>query len=280
MNQTIIKLTINQEQDYVESSFAKYWPLEIFTKKSAMIINQVIHNIVANCEFKFRNHRYYDTYDASAKKGGGFIRAAAPDVTVNEFGKIGLLLYNTSSLQTYLRASDSHTEKLASIMDKLGNEFKKYWRSHFVSADGEEENGILDIRTNPRSSSSEVLYHVTYDEYRVLYEFLKGRDKEKTIRNYGQTTYDEMIGKPINNQFVVTALMSLAEEQRKLKEEWSKKQDELRNICDQEIKDANAKYRTANSVLEEEYKAKIAELENQAAEMKKMNDVAESVAAD
>ena len=122
-------------------------------------------------------------------------------------------------------------------------------------------------------NGDDVAYEYRETDYRILYEVLKGRDVDKLKAKYDQVKWDEMIGKKVEDQFVISAIETIQNEIAKIAE-----------TRDNDLKNAEAEYRAESNRLwtknrenkeriTNEAMEKIKELQNQINEMMTMGSI-------
>ena len=122
-------------------------------------------------------------------------------------------------------------------------------------------------------NGDDVAYEYRETDYRILYEVLKGRDEDKLKAKYDQVKWDEMIGKKVEDQFVISAIETIQNEIAKIAE-----------TRDNDLKNAEAEYRAESNKLwtknrenkeriTNEAMEKIKELQNQINEMMTMGSI-------
>ena len=129
-----------------------------------------------------------------------------------------------------------------------------------------EYDGVLKFKIINRNGDG-VSYEYRETDYRILYEVLKRRDEDKLKANFDQVKWDEMIGKKVEDQFVISAIETIQNEIAKIAE-----------TRDNDLKNAEAEYRAESNRLwtknrenkeriTNEAMEKIKELQNQINEM-------------
>lgn len=241
------------------NTYRAYWPLGCYKKKTAILLNALTHWAVSKLDVKkqYKNFYRYDTnpFDTSEKVGGGLVVKTDPDITIDHLGEVGLHLNNAYKLSTFCRKASCQQERLSTIKEKFAYALKNMWKSTSV------ENAMT-VKTDPTADSSERVI-ISFEEYRALYEHLKERDKAKTIKAYGQKAYDEMIGEPLQDQFLISAIETIDEDKQRVDLEYTDKLLELDEMKNAELKKLNAKYAAMRESLLEEKKTKIDELNAQ-----------------
>lgn len=275
-----------------------YYNLHIHSYKSLLLLNYLL-------QYKYNTgNRKWRSYGSGRDsiKGGGFLIKAEPIMTVNTAGDVGIYFDNRWRLsRAFKGCNDSSQEMMTAIMTKMANELKQMWLAKF---DGSEDGTLYiaykDYAQLTTSTYSQNFYlqlpsdvqlvkypyeaneavseedkekdyiEITEYEYRSLYEFLKNRIKSNTIRKYGEEAYNTMIGKQIEDQFIISAIDVLkAEIQKTIKES----EDQYHMVAEernQKIEDLKSEYKMKLDEIEAAKESKILDLKNQILEMQKM----------
>ena len=243
--------------------------LGIHSEKAATLLNEVINWRIRTCNTK-ANKEYYNGVD-SLKGGGLFVKCNA-EVVISSIGEVGLKFKEAYGeyIKRYIRAVSAPAEINKAIKDKIANELKKFWMAY--SKYLKEHDGVLKFKITNRNGD-DVSYEYRETDYRILYEVLKGRNTDKLKEKYDQVKWDEMIGKKVEDQFVISAIETIQNEIAKIAE-----------TRDNDLKNAEAEYRaefnrlwTKNKENKErianEAMEKIKDLQNQISDMMKMGNI-------
>lgn len=244
--------------------------LNIFSEKSANLLNEVINWRIGSCETKAR---VWGTPDEKDLKGGGLFVKCKAEIVITSIGEVALKFKETmrEDIKKYLRVAAGVDEQNKAIKDKLANELKKFWNAYSKSIN--MQGGTFKIKFMDQNGSVEKEFEYCETDYRVLYEVLKGRNIDKLKMKYSQSKWDEMIGKKLEDQFILTAIETI--------------QNEIAKIAatrDNDIKAAEEAYRSESNALWEKNKKnkerieneatdKIKNLQNQINEMMKMGNM-------
>ena len=243
--------------------------LGIHSEKAATLLNEVINWRIKTCSTK-ANKEYYNGVD-SLKGGGLFVKCNA-DVVISSIGEVGLKFKEAYGeyIKKYIRAVSAPAEINKAIKDKITNELKKFWMAY--SKYLKEYDGVLKFKITNRNGD-DVSYEYRETDYRILYEVLKGRNTDKLKAKYDQVKWDEMIGKKVEDQFVISAIETIQNEIVKIAET----RDNVLNNAEAEYraefnrlwtKNKENKERIANEAME-----KIKDLQNQISDMMKMGNI-------
>ena len=257
--------------------------LGVYSEKAAILLNEVINWKINICIEKYVEEKkacsvylpkYYDDDDFPVKGGGLFVKCNA-EVVISSIGEVCLKFKEVGDeyIKKYIRAAFGVDEMTKAIKEKIANELKKFWEAHSEEINNNE---MLKIKSTNESGEENVFEYREAD-YLVLYDFLKGRSIDKLKSKYDQTKLDEMIGKRVEDQFVITAIETIQNEIAKIAE-----------TCEDEIYNMEAEFReNCNKLLDmmskknEENKKRIADkgmekikdLQNQISEMIKMGNI-------
>ena len=243
--------------------------LGIYSEKAATLLNEVINWRIRTCSTKVCKE-YYNGVD-SLKGGGLFVKCNA-EVVISSIGEVGLKFKEAYGeyIKKYIRAVSAPAEINKAIKDKIANELKKFWTAY--SKYLKDHNGVIKFTFIDRNRDG-VAYEYRETDYRILYEVLKGRDVDKLKAKYVQVKWDEMIGKKVEDQFVISAIETIQNEIAKIAE-----------TRDNDLKNAEAEYRaecnrlwTKNKENKEritnEAMEKIKELQDQINEMMNIGSI-------
>lgn len=252
------------------SSYESITYLGIHSKKAATLLNEVINWRIRTCAAKAGKEYYYDGVDSL--KGGGLFVKCNCEVVISSIGEVGLKFKEAyrEYIKRYIRAVSAPAEINKAIKDKIANELKKFWMAY--SKYLKEHDGVFKFkRTNRNGDDIEYEYRET--DYRILYEVLKGRNVDKLKAKYDQVKWDEMIGKKVEDQFVISAIETIQNEIVKIAEtrdnDLNNAEAEYRAECNRLwTKTKENKERIANEAMK-----KIKDLQNQISDMMKMGNI-------
>ena len=243
--------------------------LGIHSEKAATLLNEVINWRIRTCSTKVCKE-YYNGVD-SLKGGGLFVKCNA-EVVISSIGEVGLKFKEAYGeyIKKYIRAVSAPAEINKAIKDKIANELKKFWMAY--SKYIKEHDGVIKLKITNRNGD-DVLYEYRETDYRILYEVLKGRNVDKLKAKYDQVKWDEMIGKKVEDQFVISAIETIQNEIAKIAET---RDNDLKNV-EAEYREEYDRLWTKNKENKEriinEAMKKIKELQNQINEMMKMGNI-------
>ena len=243
--------------------------LGIYSEKAATLLNEVINWRIKTCSTK-ASKRYCDGVD-SLKGGGLFVKCNA-EVVISSIGEVGLKFKEAygECIKKYIRAASARAEINKAIKDKIANELKKFWTAY--SKYLKDHDGVIKIMFTDRNGD-DVAYEYRETDYRILYEVLKGRNVDKLKVKYDQVKWDEIIGKKVEDQFVISAIETIQNEIAKIAET---RDNDIKNADDEYRAESNRlwtknkenKERITNEAME-----KIKELQNQINEMMTMGSI-------
>ncbi len=236
LNMVETKKYTDGERDW--NATKKFVGLDLYGEKGARFLANVIGYI------------YDGTYlnRMGTTIGGGLFAQCSCSVVIDAKGQVGILFNRYDRVYKYVRIARGETEKLKSIKDKLANEVKKFWNELAMTHHLLEINVVTNIDKAGDVSTQEE--KINWNEYRYLYEILKSRDPKKIEKKYGTKAKDAMIGKKIEDQFVLASLETMdAEFDRICKEE----EEEMKSLQ----KKHNEEYTEMRYRQEEEKKASI-----------------------
>jgi len=282
-----------------ETSFqsrSSFYPLGITSMKTAILLNYLISMKLDSCRGKIRS--WYSRDEADGKVGGGLLVKADPRITINDLNEVGINFRNEWKVSSFLRVANSKTEMVSSIMDKIGNEIKKLWKVNLLMEERRgvkaEENAklyipIMEFTKTSESTYSKAVYLeldptmkvetkengdqvliIDYNEYRAIYEYFKGRDKDKIVSRYGQIAFDTMVGKKIEDQFLLSAIEVIRGEIKQATDEYVATKKSLSEQEQAEINEIKAKYHNLLVEADARKAAKISELQTNMKQMTAM----------
>ena len=243
--------------------------LGIHSEKAATLLNEVINWRIRTCSTKVCKE-YYNGVD-SLKGGGLFVKCNA-EVVISSIGEVGLKFKEAYGeyIKKYIRAVSAPAEINKAIKDKIANELKKFWMvySKYIK----EHDGVIKLKITNRNGD-DVTYEYRETDYRILYEVLKGRNVDKLKAKYDQVKWDEMIGKKVEDQFVISAIETIQNEIAKIAET---RDNDLKNV-EAEYREEYDRLWTKNKKNKEritnEAMEKIKELQDQINEMMNMGSI-------
>jgi len=298
-------LTGEHEQRITNDKDNYFMNLGINTRLGALVLNGVLRHL-----YESRPYRARSAYGDS-RKGGGLFCKCAGRITINDCDEVGLYFDNKWEVGKYIRVTNGeHTpETIRLIKTKLADGLKKMWQAKSRSGNGENQGPYMKIdKRGPGTTSLSTYGHDDYiipltDEelqelkqnrgynsyepkvviseaqYRCLYEMLKGRDTNKTIKNYGQEAYNSIIGYRTNDQFVISAMEVIKAEMKKVTEEYAQKIKASDDDYENQLRDLRQKAANAHAALQAERDAKYDELRGQLKELSRMGQMGVSAEA-
>lgn len=268
LNREIKFFTVEDEKTY-ENPVSKWGStetvmyLDIFSRKAAALLNAVINWKVESCNTK---HRTWGSVGVDDLIGGGLFVKCRAEVVVTTIGEVGLKFEErgNESIRKYIRISNGTAERLSSIKDKLGNELKKYWNAYSKSIDN--MGGKFNIKIVENGTTEE--FEITETDYRILYEVLKGRNINKLKGKYAAKKWDEMIGKKIEDQFILTAIETIKGEISKVVEMRESELKRIEEDYNTQRNNLNNIFKSNQEKVKTEAEIKIKELQEQINGMK------------
>ena len=194
--------------------------------------------------------------------GGGMFVKTNGYVAINCHGEVGILFEKFQNIGKYLRIACGPDEQIKSIKDKLANDLKKFW--NYKNPNNELEMDIVGCIDNGERFDTKF----NYNEFRTLYEALKGRDSKKIKSKYGTANFKEMIGEKSKDQFALMAIETIMSEIRNLineRESEAKRLDDDHRLIRNELWEKQKKEKEDSRNF---YNEKIKRLEEQMIMMK------------
>ena len=283
--------------------------LDIHSEDAAVLLNATLSYKKNCCSRKasmngFLNASHYwnnyplpdnDGIDPNYLVGGGILVHGNPDIYMTQTGSVGIFFRDEFELK---RISSNHAVIVQSVKNKLAEALKKFWDSTIWNKNeevivlnvSEYANGkIFNTKHNANAIEPTLLpkykksfkknireystITFTKEQYRCVYEHLKGRDKNKIIGHVGQETYDLMIGKKIEDQFVISAVEVLKSEIEKVNENYENLYREIKNEYEEELRKVRERLEARNAKAEKEKEQKIKDLNDQIKELIKSSVV-------
>lgn len=198
------------------NSYRRLFLTGIYSKKAAEILNAVLNGPYIFRNNLEKNNRSKNYYGKIAGNVGGLFAKCDAEITFNYGNEVGILCHKEYAIEKTIKVPRYDSELVEVILDKMGNELKKFWKS-VDGVTSDTDNRIINFYNTDKNEFDKMT--ITYSEYRVLYETLKGRCKDKIIKKYGKINFDNIIGKKIDDQFVISATEMLQNEiNNKIKE--------------------------------------------------------------
>ena len=256
------------------------FPLNVYSNKAVLLINAALTCKKNNCAISVRS-----MWNANpVVKGGGLFIQGRGQVIVNELNEIMMYFNNVNGIRNYCRiATDNgdytnkNIELIKTIKDKLANLIKECW-NEIKSAD---ETAILYAKVYGQTNENSYLDVSKYEkndgvtfsknDYRCLYEYLKGRDIEKIKFKYGEKTFDDMIGHKIEDQFIITAVDLLKQQIATLNNEMRTKQQLIQDKLNADIKSLQLMAQEETSNVTKTYTMQIEDINKQIIDLIKTN---------
>lgn len=256
------------------------FPLNVYSNKAALLINAALTCKKNKCAISVRT--MWRT-NPDVKGGGLFIQGKA-QVMVNELNEIMMYFNNTHGMGNCCRiATDNgdytnkNIELVKTIKDKLANLIKECW-NEIKSTD---ETAILYTKIYGQTNEGSYLDVLKYEnndgvtfsknDYRCLYEYLKGRDIEKIKFKYSEKTFDDMIGHKIEDQFVITAVDLLKQQITTLNTEMRTKKQLIQDKLNADIKSLQLMAQEETSNITKTYTMQIEDINKQIIDLIKSN---------
>lgn len=198
-------------------------PLGIRSKKAIVLLNAALIN-----KYDARPQRT-GRWNRCGQKGGGLLCMTEAHYAIDDMNQIYVVFGNRGRVTDYCRAATTMVEITKSIKDKIANSLKEWFNGvekvkvhslvqkarrsddyRMYSGDYKsvdilpQSEGVNIQHTTNNQTNFEII--VSKDEYRCLYETLKGRDEEKIRTKYGKDIYEQIVGSKIEDQFVISAL--------------------------------------------------------------------------
>lgn len=295
---SITKFTIEEKNN--ESEVLKRdttVDLGITSAKSAILLNFLFYrlNVDRPTHMKWTRRNGNETIYS----GGGLLTRAKARVMIDDFSRVTIYFDHQYIVGNYIRVAEGKAAVRKVILNKIANELKKAWKKYSVAdkiqilykspiapkevysvlnTSNWEKTDYLDLKgiQTVKDEMNREFVEVSLNEYRALYEFLKGRNPEKVKERNGITAWDSMIGKQIEDQFLISAVETIKNEIAKAKEIYSQQCSEAYDERDTAKSLADKICIEKIDSYQNEMKNKIEELKTQMAEMVKM---AEAVTA-
>lgn len=255
--------------------------LGVYAEKAAILLNEVINWKIDTYREEYAklskdSRVYLKIYgDDFPMKGGGLFVKCNAEVAISTIGEVCLKFKEGGNeyIKRYVRVVSGVDEMTKAIKDKIANELKKFWEAH---SEDIKNDGMLKIKSTNESGKEHVFeYHEA--DYQVLYEVLKGRNVDKLKTKYDQTKWEEMIGKRVEDQFVITAVETIQNEISKIAEtcedDIKNMEEEFRENCHKLWDMMLKKNKENKKQIADEGMKKIKDLQNQISEMIKMGNI-------
>ena len=264
----------------------KLFPLGIRSAKAAIFINKVLNWKKCNCSISARSY-----WKNPAIKGGGLFMQARAIVALDEMSNVFIYFNAPYQVNTMCRNAvdsceipeDRSTRKnpnlVKDIKDKLANLIKSYWKDDmygselatsqigkpFTKTGRVEDGSFVYLKTKSNGGYETIGYQdikgdelkidVSYSDYRAIYEHLKGRDKDRIIERNGKESYDNMVGTPVEDQFIINAVDLMRNEMDKLKKEYEQNIYDVDKAFDEEMRNIRRHAEVQKNELKSRYVA-------------------------
>lgn len=225
----------------------KLFHLKIYSPKAGYFIQAA-----------FNWKKYYNYY----MNTGGVLLVSGIDVVFTNTNEVCLYATNAGKINRYIRAAKSNNEVFAMLKCKLANLLKEFW----VAEQKNTDKNYVSITYN----KSKQPFNYSFEEFRCLYEFLKGRDIKKIKRKYGADVYKEIIGQEIEDMFILSSIETIKNEITELQCNADAETKRIKHFYDEQIANLYNKSTTECNTVKTDTENKIKELELQINEMMKM----------
>jgi hypothetical protein len=269
MNATVTTIGLDELAD-AEQRHKMVLQTGCYTKKAADVINAVLHWAVQRLRAKNYYYRHSGCYDndcAQDKVGGGIIVKTLPDIFIDPYGEVRIMIGNGYALRDKCRVAANDAERISTFNAKLAYSLKQMWKV-FMDRDKGEKNSLMNYCINPtKEATEENTAQLDYNEYRTLYEHLMGRSHEKTKSAYGNEAFNLMIGTPMDDQLMRSMVETIQAEMQKVRDELSKKMNELQAEESAKVKEIRTLFESKRNIARAEAALKEKKLKD---EMKAM----------
>ena len=264
MNRVIPTIQLDRVKDLRQGTEYNqtFIPLGVYSKVGACLLNRVLFWVVAQAEPKayYRRSRYVQagTYDPSDKAGGGLLVKMDPAMVMDPLGSYGLKIGAKYRLLRGAKAASNDAEREKTVKQKLGWKLKDFWRATATRLGLPETQLRLKVYEDALApgwdqredgvEGAHLVGVVDFTEYRALYEMLQGRFEgrtaEKSMKKYGQAAIDKMIGKPVQDQMVLTAVETIENQIREVKQKIAEERARLQKESEEEQRRIKSLYST------------------------------------
>jgi len=278
-------LTGTQENEIKTHEEYHFTNLGINSRLGALLLNNVLYFLSDSRPMRARRCWSDD------QKGGGVFCKAKARISINDLNEVGLYFENSWGFSSNIRVATGVAEVTKAIKNKLADALKKMWKARVqVDSNGSEYMLIEKTRSGELSTSEydhkEYIIPLTEEEdkkftkaqhwervtpkimitekqYRIVYEFLKGRK----VSDYPEVVFNSMIGKKVDDQFVISAIEVLRGEMEQVIATWKQTAQTTAQDFDAQIDQIRMKKGAELQRLEAEKNEKIKELQNQMKEI-------------
>ena len=214
----------------------------IYSDRTAHLLNYIF------------NYKRWTSGEYDFHRGGGFIVDCGTTIRIGKFNEVCF-----DMTVKYIDFPEDY-ENLCVVKPKIYKmvkaAIKDYMKFAFIN---EKINVKKEIDDN-----GFIIKNVSIDELKVLIDYFNWKDVQKS---YSSELIDKVFGKKTENQFAISAAEVIENQIKELIKERKTKIDE-NSARFSKIRDwISTKWRLAASKIENEYNAKIKELENQIKEM-------------
>ena len=297
----IKRLGLDEEKELKDSWVYNFVDFGITSIKSAIFLNFLLWQKLRGCPSKRKILRKgtMTLKSPDTVVGGGVLVKAEAKVTISDLNNVGIVFDRPGIVMNYIRIAGPMKEDLRrELGKKIADELKKEW--YYQNGKLNEKNPIVISEAFARTRSSSLVrgknklwsmdketldiekyliidkdgnrcIEISYDEYKTLYEFLKGRSVEKIIKDHGQKAYDSMIGKKVEDQAIINEIEKIRSEIKDTFIEFNDTQDKIEFEEYEAIEAVKEKYIKLQKNLEADKDKKIEELNEQITGMIKLS---------
>ena len=292
----IRKLDFQEEDEFKRKSYIfDFFDLGITSVKTAILLNFFLEFKLNNCPKKRGYVGCIKNCDSVV--GGGLFVKAEPRITITDLNNVGIYFQLGWKVRDFIRIPGPMKEDLRkAIFGKLVKELKDMWYYN-----NGEEGKILPLpieylgrteycgkyKYNDRkfkfeflniddslivkSNKGERYIEISKEEFNTLCDYFKGHSRERIIKDHGEKAYNIMIGKKIEDRFVLNAIKDIKEDVIKVLDSFTVVREDLNSQEMEEVTTLKEKYSKLSANAADEYQRKILDLQEKMNEVIKMS---------
>lgn len=276
----------NEKSITVDKPFAN---LNIRSRISAVVLNNVVVSIFNSCSNKVG----WNSRQSFALKGGGFIVKGDARVTINDLHEIGISYFaGKYSLNNYIKDiynEDTNTINTVELTRKtktrLAKGLKDLWEYRSMTDEKTKEKYMFFLISEfgelsssnfnerkfvipiPSNYPYDPIIKFTEDHFKILYDYLRGKNRYLLVNKYGEKKVSAILGKPLDDQFVRSAIDVIKNEISQTMSNFLSNKGKTMDDENAEIDRVKTKYEQLRTKMYDEYLEKVQNLRNEMIEV-------------
>ena len=244
--------------------------IDVQTELQHENLNGFLHTDLYSSKAACLLKRILDDYNFNQNKNG-ILKAGHPSIFINHLNEVILYFEEYRWHGIDFQCKSNLLQKAKNV---LKAQLKKYWNERLIKGQNEIPiclNDIGNIVVKDMIHNADRDYTiVTKQEYSCLYEFLNNKNKTDLQKKYDEQTYSNIIGTPIQDQFIISSFEVLQKEASNIIKEFTDIKSILMVECDAKKRELEKNLHQKYEDLDKQMSAKLAEVEEKMIELRKI----------